>query len=108
MLPAAIFLNGARCQVMLDNNLNTPIKMTGTSAQNLEPASNPDALDAASGGRRKALQTGGRIQAIDGQLYGVDGLPLTINVSLQARVSACAGGYPQAWNISTRFGVHSQ
>ena len=80
VLPVAVFFNGARCQVLLNNNLNTPIKMTGALAQNLEPALNPNALEAASGGRRKVLQTGGRIQAIDGQLYGVDGLPLTINV----------------------------
>ena len=83
VLPAAVFLNGARCQVLLDNNLNTPIKLTGTSAQNLGGASSSVGLDAASdksGSRRRALQTSGRIQAIDGQLYGVDGLPLTINV----------------------------
>ena len=85
VLPAAVFLDGARCQVLLNNNLNTPISVTGTSARISESTPDPDTLDAAVGSRRKVLQTGGRIQAIDGQLYGVDGLPLTINVSPQAR-----------------------
>ena len=70
--------------MLLDNNLNTPIGVTGTSARGSEPTPDPDSLDAAAGSRRRVLQTGGRIQALDGQLYGVDGLPLTINVSSQS------------------------
>ena len=89
VLPAAIFLNDARCQVLLDNNLNTPIKMTGTSTETLGPVSTPNGLDTAPGSRRKVLQTGGRIQAVGGQLYGVDGLPLTINVRPQTRALFC-------------------
>ena len=97
VLPAAILLNGARCQVLLDNNLNTPISITGTSAHQSELAGSSHSPKAASGGMRALLQTNGRLQAHDGQLYGVDGLPLTINVSSQARAVICHCTVNQAY-----------
>lgn len=88
-IPAAFYLNGARCQVLLDNNLNTPISITGTFSNQSELAASSDSPDAAVGGRRGLLQANGRLRANHGQLYGVDGLPLTINVRPQARALIC-------------------
>ena len=58
VLPSKMYLDGTECQLMVDNNLNAPIPGQGGSAQ-AEASTQP-------------------IKALNGQLYGIDGLPLTI------------------------------
>ena len=58
VLPSKMYLNGTECQVMINDNLNAPITGLGAVAQE-EASTQP-------------------IKAVNGQLYGIDGLPLTI------------------------------
>ena len=58
VLPSKMSLNGTECQLMVNDNLNTPIPGPGAIARE-EASTQP-------------------VKAVNGQLYGTDGLPLTI------------------------------